>query len=185
MQQKTEVTPSPIHPNNNEPNIQNVSPNLPAASQQSSTTIQQPPPPPTQQQSNAGSGNPASTAIKQVIQINPSMQSPLVKLSSNDVRLQQQQMALNSTGSYSQNAVASSSSSNTPSLVVSVPLSTATIPGLNLPPATINSHTTASHMHNSNHFHQHGSGSIAAQQQHRTAELMVSRKKSILAARVL
>lgn len=97
-------------------------------------------------------------------------------------------MALNSTGSYSQNSVASSSSSSsTPSLVVSVPLSTATIPGLNLPPATSNSHTTLSHMHNSNNFqHQHGSGSIVAQQQHRTTELMVSRMKiAILVTRVL
>lgn len=57
-------------------------------------------------------------------------QVPLGKLSGNDQRLQP------SSSSGTITAIASSASGTTPSLVVSVPLSTATVPGVNLPPST-------------------------------------------------
>lgn len=89
-----------------EPNIQNVSPNVPSQQQKQQSTS-------------------AISSMKQQVITQTPIQSPLVKLSASEVRLQSSPAYVAST------AASSSSSASTtamPSLVVSVPLSNANVP---------------------------------------------------------
>lgn len=116
FQQKTDTisiasstTPPTTTQSVTEPNLQNVSPNVPAQQQKQQTT------------------SAMSSMKQQVITQTSTIQSPMVKLSANEVRLQTSP-AYNVAASTVASSSASTMSTAMPSLVVSVPLSNANVP---------------------------------------------------------
>ncbi|XP_037039451.1 protein AF-10-like isoform X3 [Bradysia coprophila] len=119
--QKTDTVVAPVvastttpvstaHSNVTEPNLQNVSPNVPAQLQKQQTAS-------------------AVSSMKQQVITQTSMQLPHVKLSANEVRLQSSPAYnASSTAVASSSSSASTMSTAMPSLVVSVPLSNANVP---------------------------------------------------------
>lgn len=92
-----------------EPNIQNVSPNVPAQQQKQQTAS-------------------AISSMKQQVITQTPVQSPLVKLSANEIRLQSSPAYNVASTAASSSSSASTTSTAMPSLVVSVPLSNANVP---------------------------------------------------------
>lgn len=139
----------------NEPNLQNVSPNLPMQQQSTQNKHQVI----TQNNSNI-SGVVVSSSSSSTS--NLQQQIPLGKLSSNDIRLQQSAV---SSPYNSNNSNSTSTTSSTPSLVVSVPLSTATVPGVNLPPSTSATIIHLNQLQQNNNYHQQQQSNVVQQRQ--------------------